>query len=70
LRSGLIQSGSGFCTVLPSTWSAVRPSDGAARRNLRRFHRSWEKWNRLRGERLTAGDWCAFEAAYAAARPA
>lgn len=38
--------------------------DGARQRNLRRFYRSWEKWNRLRGPRLTAGDREAFEAGY------
>lgn len=37
---------------------------GDRRRNLRRFYRSWEKWNRLRGPRLTAGDRSAFEAGY------
>jgi 3-deoxy-D-manno-octulosonic acid kinase len=34
------------------------------RRNLRRFYRSWEKWNRLRGPRLTAADRATFEAGY------
>jgi 3-deoxy-D-manno-octulosonic acid kinase len=37
----------------------------ARRRNLRRFFRSWEKWNRTAGPRLTAADRRAFEAAYA-----
>jgi hypothetical protein len=33
--------------------------------NLDRFYRSWEKWNRTRGERLSEDDRAAFEAAYA-----
>ena len=37
---------------------------GDRRRNLRRFYRSWEKWNRLRGALLTAADRAAFEAGY------
>jgi tRNA A-37 threonylcarbamoyl transferase component Bud32 len=37
---------------------------GDRRRNLRRFYRSWEKWNRLRGPLLTAADRAAFEAGY------
>jgi hypothetical protein len=37
---------------------------GDRRRNLRRFYRSWEKWNRLGGPRLTAADREAFEAGY------
>ena len=37
---------------------------GDRRRNLRRFYRSWEKWNRLRGPLLTAADRAAFDAGY------
>ncbi len=44
---------------------ATGPDDRA--RNLRRFYRSWEKWNRLRGPRLTAADRAAFEAGYGSA---
>ncbi len=36
----------------------------AAQRNLRRFYRSWEKWNRLSGALLTARDRADFEAGY------
>jgi 3-deoxy-D-manno-octulosonic acid kinase len=39
-------------------------SAGEHRRNLGRFYRSWEKWNRLQGPRLTAEDRAAFEAGY------
>ncbi len=39
----------------------------ATRRNLDRFYRSWEKWNRLRGARLTPVDRASFEDAYYAA---
>jgi len=37
---------------------------GDRRRNVDRFYRSWEKWNGLRGARLTAGDRASFEAGY------
>lgn len=40
---------------------------GSRARNLRRFFRSWEKWNRTAGRRLTAADRHTFEAAYAKA---
>ena len=33
-------------------------------RNLARFYRSWDKWNALRGERLTAADRAQFSVAY------
>ena len=36
----------------------------AHRANLRRFKRSWGKWNALRGGRLTSRDWETFRAAY------
>ena len=54
----------------PRAWlldvESCRTAAGAAdhARNLRRFYRSWEKWNRLRGPRLTAADRAAFEAGY------
>jgi 3-deoxy-D-manno-octulosonic acid kinase len=42
--------------------------DASARRaNLARFYRSWRKWNRRQGERLTASDREAFESAYQSA---
>jgi hypothetical protein len=41
---------------------ATGPDDRV--RNLRRFYRSWDKWNRLRGPRLTTADRAAFEAGY------
>lgn len=40
---------------------------GARGRNLRRFFRSWEKWNRTAGPHLTAADRRVFESAYAEA---
>jgi 3-deoxy-D-manno-octulosonic acid kinase len=43
--------------------------DAASRRaNLLRFYRSWSKWDRARGPRLTGHDREAFEAGYAEAR--
>ncbi len=43
--------------------------DAAARRaNLLRFYRSWAKWDRARGPRLSDQDRAAFEAGYAEAR--
>jgi hypothetical protein len=43
-------------------------ADAAARRaNLLRFYRSWAKWDRQRGPRLTGEDRTAFEAGYAEA---
>lgn len=41
---------------------ATGPDDRV--RNLRRFYRSWDKWNRRRGPLLTAADRAAFEAGY------
>lgn len=47
------------------TCRAMRPADrGMRERNLRRFFRSWDKWNRRHGERLTAADREVFLAAY------
>jgi hypothetical protein len=40
---------------------------GERHRNVQRFYRSWEKWNRLQGPRLTERDRTAFEAGYGAA---
>jgi len=54
----------------PEVWlldvDSCRAAAGAGdrRRNLRRFYRSWEKWNRLRGPRLTGEDRAAFESGY------
>jgi lipopolysaccharide kinase (Kdo/WaaP) family protein len=43
-------------------------SDAATRRdNLARFYRSWDKWNRLQGPRLTDHDRLTFEEGYAEA---
>ena len=43
-------------------------TDAATRRdNLARFYRSWDKWNRLHGPRLTDRDRLAFEEGYAEA---
>ena len=58
----------------PEAWlldvDTCRPirADGDAdrSRNLDRLYRSWAKWNRLRGERLTARDCALFSAAYLA----
>ena len=45
-------------------------ADAATRRaNLARFYRSWDKWNRLRGPRLTDRDRLAFEEGYAEPLP-
>jgi 3-deoxy-D-manno-octulosonic acid kinase len=49
------------------TVEPIGRSQLARRRNLARFYRSWEKWNRRRGARLTADDRAAFEAAYSEA---
>jgi len=45
-----------------------RPATGrnARRANVDRFYRSWDKWNRMHGERLTSADRKTFEAAYRA----
>jgi 3-deoxy-D-manno-octulosonic acid kinase len=47
---------------LDSCREATGPDDRQS--NLRRFRRSWEKWNRLRGPLLTAADRAAFEVGY------
>ncbi len=47
---------------LDSCRDATGPDDREA--NLRRFRRSWEKWNRLRGPCLTVADRAAFEEGY------
>ncbi len=43
--------------------------DAERARNLERFYRSWTKWNRLKGERLTAVDKGLFSAAYLEGEP-
>jgi len=56
----------------PLAWlldvDTVRPMrsdrDAERARNLARFYRSWTKWNRLRGERLTDVDRALFSVAY------
>lgn len=72
LRNVLVARGSGtparvtfldVDTCRPYDWSDT----AAARRNVARFRRSWDKWNRRHGERLTAADWERFQAAYARA---
>ena len=72
LRNVLIETGSAG----PKAWlldvdtcRLLAPGDAQGRQaNLARFERSWEKWNRLEGPRLTAEDRGAFEAGYGAAR--
>jgi tRNA A-37 threonylcarbamoyl transferase component Bud32 len=72
LRNVLVATGADGPAAALLDVDTCRAAGGAAaaQRNLRRFYRSWSKWNRERGERLTAGDRRAFEAAYAAAGPA
>ena len=41
-------------------------ADAERARNLARLYRSWDKWNALRGERLTAADRAQFSLAYLA----
>ena len=43
------------------------PDAAARRENLARFYRSWDKWNRNQGPRLTDHDRLTFEAGYAEA---
>jgi hypothetical protein len=43
--------------------------DAERARNLARFYRSWAKWNRLRGPRLTDVDRALFSVAYLAEEP-
>ena len=72
LRNLLI---SGAAAEKPEAWlldvDTCRPirADGDAdrARNLDRLYRSWDKWNRRRGERLTDRDRALFSAAYLAA---
>ena len=74
LRNLLVRGGSGGA---PEAWlldvdtcRPIRPDGDADRsRNLDRFYRSWAKWNRLRGERLTDRDRALFSAAYLADTP-
>jgi len=68
LRNVLIESG----PAGPKAWlldvdtcRLLAPGDAEGRQaNLARFERSWEKWNRLKGPRLTSADRDAFEAGY------
>ncbi len=46
-----------------------RNRDAERARNLARFHRSWAKWNALRGERLTNADRALFSVAYLTGEP-
>jgi hypothetical protein len=63
---------SGVAEPVPRAWlldvDTCRPMRGRAdreqARNLERFYRSWAKWNRLRGPRLSDADRAAFSAAY------
>jgi len=68
LRNVLIGTGPhgrGAWLLDVDTCRRVAPGDAATRQaNLARFERSWEKWNRLRGARLTRQDRDAFEAGY------
>jgi 3-deoxy-D-manno-octulosonic acid kinase len=54
------------CAILLDVDTVRAAADAAARRaNLARFFRSWAKWDRLRGPRLSDRDRAAFEAGYA-----
>lgn len=66
LKNVLVGDGPAACLLDVDTCRLAGGTE-SRRLNLRRFHRSWQKWNRRFGERLTAADWDAFEAAYAAA---
>jgi 3-deoxy-D-manno-octulosonic acid kinase len=71
LRNLLVRGAAG---PAPEAWlldvdtcRAIRADGDADRsRNLDRLYRSWAKWNRLRGERLTDRDRALFSAAYLA----
>lgn len=66
LRNVLVVPGADGPAAALLDVDSCRASRGAAaaRGNLRRFFRSWEKWNRLRGPLLTARDRADFAAAY------
>lgn len=71
LRNVLVSEGEGAAPAVTlldvDTCCRLAGADrGARARNLRRFYRSWEKWNERHGARLTAGDRATLEAAYAA----
>ncbi len=74
LRNLLVRGADG---PRPEAWlldvDTCRPirADGDAdrARNLDRLYRSWAKWNRLRGERLTPRDRAVFSAAYLEGAP-
>lgn len=69
VRNILVRNAEG---AAPEAWildvDTCRPSDprddAARHRNLARFYRSWDKWNRRQGFRLTADDRAALELAY------
>ena len=69
LRNLLVRGADG---ARPEAWlldvdtcCPIRAGDDAGRaRNLDRLYRSWAKWNRLRGVRLTDHDRAVFSAAY------
>ncbi len=77
LRNILVRQGGARGGEHPEAWlldvdtcRAMRADADAERaRNLERFYRSWAKWNRLRGERLTARDRALFSAAYLEGAP-
>jgi len=68
LRNVLVATGPGGATpwlLDVDTCRRVAPGDpGPREANLARFERSWDKWNRLRGPRLTSADRATFEAGY------
>jgi 3-deoxy-D-manno-octulosonic acid kinase len=74
LRNLLVRNAAG---AEPEAWlldvDTCRPmraeGDAERARNLDRLYRSWAKWNRLRGERLSARDRAVFSAAYLAGEP-
>ena len=68
LRNVLVGRGTaGPVAALLDVDTCRRAGPRAAARNLRRFFRSWKKWNRQRDPRLDQDDRAVFEAAYAGA---
>jgi 3-deoxy-D-manno-octulosonic acid kinase len=66
LRNVLVDTGSGAVWLLDvDTCRRIAATDDDRRRaNLARFERSWDKWNRARGPRLTTADRESFDAGY------
>ncbi len=64
LRNVLVGGAPAQAWLLDVESCRVAAGAGDRARNLRRFYRSWEKWNRARGARLTRDDRAAFEAGY------